>query len=186
MIKKALLFAQRVHGNQVRKDGTPYISHPVEVAIELARNGADENLICAGLLHDTIEDAHVTKSQLEESFNRDIADLVAEDSEDKTKTWEERKCASLQQLYRPGDCRHKMLMCADRLSNLRSLYQFLQKNGETAWTVFNRGRAQQAWLYTETVKALSSLSGLPMYEELRKLTNLVFDKESIDSRGTEK
>ena len=85
MIEKAFLFAYRAHGEQKRKDGKPYIVHPVEVAMELARNGASEELICAGFLHDTIEDASITRQQLEEAFTPYVAELVAEDSEDKEK-----------------------------------------------------------------------------------------------------
>ena len=63
-IEKAFLFALEVHGHQKRKDGKPYIVHPFSVANALARNGADDDLICAGLLHDTIEDGGVTPEEL--------------------------------------------------------------------------------------------------------------------------
>ena len=174
MIKKAFLFALYAHGDQKRKDGTPYIEHPVEVALELARNGADDNLICAGYLHDTIEDAYITKEQLEKAFGSDVAELVAADSEDKAKSWEERKAAALKELNRPGDTRHKMLMCADKLSNLRSLYNSLITKGEETWKMFNRGKESQKWLFEETVKALKPLSGMKMYEELKTLTKKIF------------
>ena len=49
MIEKAFLFALKVHGGQTRKDGKPYITHPFSVAMELANNGANDELICAGL-----------------------------------------------------------------------------------------------------------------------------------------
>ena len=75
-INKAFLFALYAHGEQKRKDGLPYIIHPVEVGMELARNGADEALICAGLLHDTIEDAYITPEQLRAAFDEEVAELV--------------------------------------------------------------------------------------------------------------
>ena len=105
MITKAFLFALYAHGEQKRKDGLPYIMHPVEVAMELARNGADEDLICAGFLHDTIEDAFITREQLSTAFTDKIADLVVADSEDKADTWEQRKTAALEALRAPGDFR---------------------------------------------------------------------------------
>ncbi len=181
MTAKAFLFALYAHGEQKRKDGLPYIMHPVEVAVELARNGADENLICAGFLHDTIEDAFITREQLTTAFNDEIAELVAEDSEDKTATWEERKTAALEALRQPDDRSHKMLMCADKLSNMRSLREGLETDGEQVWNRFKRGREKQEWLFRETVQALAPLEGLPMYEELKQLTDEVFDsKESED------
>ena len=63
-INKAFLFALYAHGEQTRKDGLPYIVPPFEVGITLSRNGANEALVCAGLLHDTIEDAYITSEEL--------------------------------------------------------------------------------------------------------------------------
>ena len=177
MIMRAFLFAMYAHGEQTRKDGLPYIVHPVEVAMELARNGADEDLICAGFLHDTIEDAFITREQLATAFTDEIADLVAADSENKADTWEQRKTAALEVLRLPGDRSHKMLMCADKLSNLRSLHEGLKADGEAVWSRFKRGREKQEWLFRETVQALAPLEGLPMYEELKRLTSEVFDAE---------
>lgn len=177
MIQAAFLFAYHAHGDQLRKDGKPYIVHPVEVAIELAKNGADEDLICAGFLHDTIEDAYITRDQLEKAFTPRVAELVAEDSEDKEKSWEERKLAALDDLRR-GSRDHQMLMCADKLSNLRSIHAGLAEEGNAVWGRFKRGRDQQAWLFRETVAALAPLAGLPMYEELKNMTDEIFpDKE---------
>ena len=73
-INRAFLFALYAHGEQRRKDGLPYIVHPFEVGMTLARNGADEALVCAGLLHDTIEDAYITPEQLREV----LGDLVVD------------------------------------------------------------------------------------------------------------
>ena len=173
VIEKAFLFAYYAHGEQVRKDGKPYIVHPVEVAMELARNGADEELICAGYLHDTIEDAYMTPEQLEKAFTPRVAALVMADTEDKTQDWEERKQRALDDL-RKGSRAHQMLMCADKLSNLRSIREELEEQGEAVWSRFKRGREQQAWLFGQTVEVLSPLTGLPMYEELKNLTGEIF------------
>ena len=181
LVRKALLFALFAHGEQKRKDGRPYIYHPVEVAMDLARSGADDTLIAAGYLHDTIEDAFITREQLEAAFNKEIADLVDRDSEDKTKSWEERKQTMLDELRKPGDRSRKMLMCADKLSNLRSIKEGLDESGEESWKRYKRGRDKQAWLYRETVDALSSLEGLPMYEELKSLTEEIFDDKKEQS-----
>ena len=75
-VNVAFLFALRVHGKQTRKDGKPYIVHPFSVATELAKNGADEELICAGLLHDTIEDGGVTPEELRCEFGDEVLRLV--------------------------------------------------------------------------------------------------------------
>ena len=172
-INRAFLFALYAHGEQRRKDGLPYIVHPFEVGMTLARNGADEALVCAGLLHDTIEDAYITPEQLRATFDEEVAELVLEDSEDKSKNWEERKTAAIRSLY-TGSCSHRMLMCADKLANLRSIRDRLAEEGDAVWSRFSRGKDKQAWLFRETAKALSPLEGLPMYEELKALTRAIF------------
>ena len=177
MLNKAFLFALKAHENQFRKDGTPYITHPVEVAMELARNGADEELICAGFLHDTLEDAGITREQLTAEFGENVAYVVATDSEDKSKTWEERKRIALEKL-RQGSRSYKMLTCADKLSNIRSVHALLQTEGDAVWLHFKRGRADQEHLYRETAEALSSLEGLKMYEEYKNLIQSTFGEET--------
>ncbi len=76
IVSSAYGFAKEKHGRQVRKDGTPYILHPVEVALILANLGFDEDVVCGALLHDVIEDCNCTKEQLAEEFNPKIAELV--------------------------------------------------------------------------------------------------------------
>ena len=56
LVTKAYNFAKRLHGTQTRKDGTPYIGHPVDVALILAKLNFDENVVSAAMLHDVVED----------------------------------------------------------------------------------------------------------------------------------
>ena len=76
LIKKAYDFANKAHGGQLRKDGKPYIIHPVEVAYILADLGFDEDVVSAALLHDVVEDCGYTVSQIAELFNPEVAKLV--------------------------------------------------------------------------------------------------------------
>lgn len=75
-VQRAYQLAFELHKEQVRRDGTPYISHPVEVAIILADLGFDDDVICAGLLHDVIEDCNYTVEQIKNEFNDKVAELV--------------------------------------------------------------------------------------------------------------
>lgn len=174
MIQKAFIFAYNVHLGQERKDGKPYISHPVSVAMELARNGADEELICAGLLHDTVEDAGVTIDELTEKFGKGVAELVSADSEDKALSWEERKQNTLDALKNGGDRRFCMLICADKLANLRDISERIENGEADVWLSFKRGRESQKRLFEQTVAALSPINDLVMYNELKTLTEKVF------------
>ena len=76
LVVKAYEFAKTLHGDQRRKDGSLYISHPVEVALILANQGFDEEVICAALLHDVVEDCKYTVEDIKNNFNHNIANLV--------------------------------------------------------------------------------------------------------------
>ena len=92
VIEKAIMFATQAHEGQVRK-GTdrPYIVHPLEVGRIVASMTEDEEIISAAVLHDTIEDcAGVSRELLAEEFSERVAGIVAQESEDKSKTWMER------------------------------------------------------------------------------------------------
>ena len=75
-IKRAYDYAEYLHRGQLRKSGEPYIIHPLNVAYILAEEHADRNTVCAGLLHDTLEDTKITKEEIAQDFNPDIANLV--------------------------------------------------------------------------------------------------------------
>ncbi len=76
LIEKAYHFADQKHEGQVRKSGDPYISHCIGVAEILAELQAGPITICAGLLHDTIEDTPTTKDDIEKNFGKEVAVLV--------------------------------------------------------------------------------------------------------------
>ena len=75
-VKKAYLYAENLHKGQFRQSGEEYISHPLNVAYILAEMHADCDTVCAGLLHDTIEDTNTTKEDIAYEFNPNVATLV--------------------------------------------------------------------------------------------------------------
>ncbi len=76
LIEKAYEFAKLMHKDQRRKDGKLYISHPVEVAHTLSQLDFDENVVCAALLHDVVEDCDCTIETITNEFNKKIAEMV--------------------------------------------------------------------------------------------------------------
>ncbi len=76
MVKKAYRFAVKHHGDQLRKSGEPYIIHPLEVCRILTQYNTGPETLCAGLMHDLIEDTHVTFDDIKKEFNTDVASLV--------------------------------------------------------------------------------------------------------------
>ena len=86
--EKAVEFATAAHAGQMRKlSNQPYILHPLQVAETLEKAGFCEELVVAGLLHDTVEDTDTTLEQIEREFGTKVSSLVAAHTEDKTKTW---------------------------------------------------------------------------------------------------
>lgn len=76
LVNKAYNFAKRLHGTQTRKDGTPYIGHPVDVALILAKLNFDENVVSAAMLHDVVEDCDCDLQTIASEFGDDIAEMV--------------------------------------------------------------------------------------------------------------
>ena len=174
MVAEAVRFAIAAHDGQCRK-GTqiPYITHPFEVALILAQMGADDDLIAAGLLHDTLEDAGVAEAELEDRFGARVLKLVQSDSEDKSLPWEARKRATLDGLGR-AEREEQMLALADKLANMRSIAADYAALGDALWQRFRRGYEQQKWYYTGICTALGAWEGTKPYEELCALVGRVF------------
>lgn len=81
--RSALRLAERAHRGVTRKAAdVPYLLHPVAVADVLAGAGADRDLICAGILHDTVEDTGVTLEQIRAEFGDEVAELVGSVTKD--------------------------------------------------------------------------------------------------------
>ena len=120
----ALQFAARKHRDQRRKDpeASPYINHPIALANILWVGGGidDPNVICAALLHDTVEDTETTEAELVERFGRKIASIVMEVTDDKSLEKAERK--RLQVEHAPTLSREaKLVKLADKISNVRDV-----------------------------------------------------------------
>ncbi|WMJ23965.1 HD domain-containing protein [Paludicola sp. MB14-C6] len=177
LIHKAIEFATLAHDGQKRKgSNVPYIVHPFEVAQILTLQGASEQVIVAGLLHDTIEDTHVTIEEIQTLFGKEIAHLVAGNSENKTLPWEERKQHTINYMKENATFEEMMICCADKLSNLRSLKSDYMILGEGLWKRFHRGKEHQKWYYDSLLNALSSLCDYSMYEEYITIFHNVFDE----------
>jgi guanosine-3',5'-bis(diphosphate) 3'-pyrophosphohydrolase len=142
-ILQAATFAAEKHAAQKRKGAAaePYVNHLLEVAhlISTALSEPDTNLVIAALLHDTIEDAGVTKEELIQAFGTDVADLVAEVTDDKSLPKAERK--SLQIVHAAKiSVRAQAIKLADKISNLRGILN----SPPTDWG-FQRQREYFEW-----------------------------------------
>ena len=75
-INLAYCVALEAHEGQLRRDGSPYISHPIEVASILLDLKVDLESVCAGFMHDVLEDCDVQKTTLEKMFGKDVVSII--------------------------------------------------------------------------------------------------------------
>jgi GTP pyrophosphokinase len=126
LIRRAYQFAAAAHDGQTRKSGDPYVTHPLSVAKVIAELKLDVASVCAGLLHDCVEDTSATVEQLSEQFGKEVAFLV--DGVTKLgklpySTREEQQAENFRKmlLAMARDIRVILVKLCDRLDNMRSL-----------------------------------------------------------------
>ncbi len=156
-IDKAVEFATVAHDGQYRKASTvPYIVHPLSVGLLLMSVGASNDVVIAGILHDTEEDTSVTFIIIEKEFGSYVAELVKGVSEpDKSLSWEERKTHTIQ-FIQSATKDIQMITLADKIHNMRSIYKAYEEEGESIWKHFKRGKEKQKWYYESIYHAVHS------------------------------
>ncbi|MFQ5475310.1 MAG: HD domain-containing protein, partial [Candidatus Nanoarchaeia archaeon] len=127
LIEKAYETAKKAHKGQCRSSGEPFFTHPLSVAVILAQLRADTATICAALLHDTVEDTTTSLELIEKDFGSEISVLVQGVTKTQTilfPTKEEYQAENLRRilLATTKDVRVMLLRLADRLHNMRTLY----------------------------------------------------------------
>lgn len=126
LIEKAYYFAQKAHANQKRESGEPYFTHCCHVASILMDFNLDADTICAGLLHDTVEDTSITLEDLKREFNKEIAHMVqgvtkisdlkfSSTDEETVENWRKMLIAVAE------DVRVILIKLADRTHNMRTM-----------------------------------------------------------------
>ncbi len=182
LISEAIIFATKAHDSMRRKKSDlPYILHPLEAAVIVASVTEKQEVIAAAMLHDVVEDAGVTMSEIENTFGKRVAELVASETEDKRAelppyiTWRVRKEEAIELLKQTNDLDVKILYLGDKLANIRAVYSDWKKEGHSMWQRFNqKDPAQQAWYYRTIAENIRELSDTSAWQEFNKLIQIVF------------
>ena len=123
-VVKAVAFAAEKHRHQRRKDAdaSPYINHPIALASVLAIEGgiSDPTVLCAAVLHDTIEDTQTTAVELESMFGPVVAAIVLEVTDDKALEKHVRKQRQIEHAAHLS-MHAKLVKLADKICNLRDI-----------------------------------------------------------------
>jgi len=171
---KAAAFAAERHRHQRRKDAeaSPYINHPIGLASVLVHEGGvdDVEVLCAALLHDTIEDTETTREELQAEFGDRIAAIVMEVTDDKTLPKAERKRLQIEHAAGASG-QARLVKLADKICNLRDIVQAppadwsvdrKQEYFDWARQVIAGVRGTNALLEESFDAAYAGLSGTPL------------------------
>jgi len=186
-IREAFEYARDLHGGQKRKDGSPYITHPIESAIIVAEMGLDEDSIVAALLHDVIEDTNATHEDIAKRFGETVAGLVEGVTKLTRVVYTSKEDEQMENLRKmlmamAKDIRVILIKMADRLHNMRTMeYQSEEKQREKALETME--------IYAPIAHRLGMQK---MKWELEDLSLLYMDpvgyaeiKEGLEKRGVE-
>ena len=178
LLERAIAFAAQAHDKMTRKDGSPYILHPLEDMTIVGTMTFDHEILAAAVLHDVIEDTDVTEEDLRAAFGDRVARLVQHETapSDRNLTWRERKTIQLKQLMdAPYDS--KIVALGDKLSNMQGIALDYRRIGDATWSLFHapNGKKDVEWYYRSLVEALSDLSETAAYKEFVKMLKEVFE-----------
>ena len=153
--RAALRFAVERHGRRLRKGTTyPYYLHPIAVATILAASEASEDLVCAGYLHDLVEDEDVPLATIEERYGANVARLVdavtdVREAPDGARVpWRTRREQVIDDLA-VAELDVLALKGADLCANVTDVVLDHATLGPEVWARFRAGREQQVWYYSE-------------------------------------
>ncbi len=181
-LSRAICFATEKFDGIVRKASSyPAIFHSLETAAIARSVCDDEDVACAAVLHDTVEDAGVKLEEIGEKFGERVMKLVGSETEkqfpgaDPKDTWVMRKTESLKRLRESVDIGTKVMWLGDKLSNMRSFALMHDKLGDEMWREFNqKDPIKQKNYYTAIVHELECFADTDEYRELAALTRRVF------------
>jgi (p)ppGpp synthase/HD superfamily hydrolase len=168
LIRSTLAFAAVSHGGQRRaSDGAAFIEHPIEVAELLRDAGCLDVVVAAGLLHDLVEDTHVTVAELTMHFGPEIANLVQAVSQDASiLTYRQRK-QTLREQVRSAGRDAALIFAADKIAKVRELPDRVRRDrarfdmagsGQRTRDRLERYHQQRLAHYHETLRMLQDVA----------------------------
>lgn len=179
--EQALIYATRLHSNQVRKgSNVPYISHLLGVTALVLEDGGSEEEAIAALLHDAIEDQGGDKirQEIKAKFGEIVAEIVEGCTESDTEpkpAWRERKLATIKK-FRLVTPQVRRVILADKLHNARSILRHWYRIGDAIWERFKTGKAGTLWYFRSIVKVDRDNGSSYLGEEL---TRVIAELEKI-------
>lgn len=175
-LRLAINLTITAHNGQFRKNGDPFIVHPISVAMILSRHTDDAEIICAGLLHDVVEENYPDKSEyykfeIRRIFGNKVYQMVMDLTCDFKKSWEERKLYTLNEYrYLSDEVLH--IKSADTLDNITSLIEIAEQNDEEVISRFKKGHVEMIEMFDLRIKSIKqNYPQNPLHMELVEKLN---------------
>ena len=175
---EAVRWASHLHADQSRK-GTriAYVSHLLAVSSLVLEDGGTEEEAIAGVLHDAIEDCHVSEAEIRARFGGLTAQIVVACSDElggprDERNWLVRKEAYVHKLETAELPRGALrVAAADKLHNARSILTDLREHGPAVWERFHAAAPQQRQYYLDVARVLGDRSDSVLTRELRRVVD---------------
>ncbi len=177
-IQRAIKFAAKTHQvyqDQKRKGkDIPYITHPMTVGLILSLVGANEDVVVAGILHDTIEDSpshkKVSREMLVERFGEEVTKLVESVTEkDRSLSWDQRKKEAVEHIAHFSND-SILLKSADLISNITEMFDDYSRYGNETFEHFSVSKEKTTKHYLDAIRAIISCwDENPLMDDLEKV-----------------
>lgn len=192
LFEEAVIYSTVMHAGKKRKGtSTPYILHPLEVSQIISTMTDDIEVICAGVLHDVVEDTDGTIEEIRLRFGERVAQLVISETEIKCdnipreSSWKLRKEESITRLKNTNDIGVRILWLADKLSNMRSIAHKYGESGDAVWSMFNqKDPDMHRWYYKSIAEILEiDLNRTGAFKEFIKQINFIWPNTFRTDKG---
>lgn len=144
LVDRAMRLAFAAHEGQKRHEGTPYITHPVSVALMLAQHGFGEEVVAAALVHDVLEDTGITEDEMLQELGDAVAVIVQALSYDHSVPYKEQRERYIESVRQAGESAMAVSV-ADKIHNAQSLIDLHTQGGSAIWSKFNATKEQKLW-----------------------------------------
>ena len=191
LLDEAVIFAVNAHrGMERRGKGFPYIVHPLETVAIVATMTADQELLAAAALHDTVEDCAVPREEIRARFGERVAALVDIESVDQIEglteeeSWHQRRETAINKLMNASHDA-KLVALGDKLSNMRAIARDYEEIGDALWQRFHcTDPGEHRWHYRGLAEALRELGDTVAYKEFVFLMEQVFPPQETGENKT--
>jgi len=171
IIEQAMRISLEAHKGQKRKgENTPYIIHPVMVALKLQSHNFPDFVVASALVHDVLEDSDYPKRKIEAELGKKVLDIILPLTHNNRLPWHERKVEYIKQIKNSNDYT-KAVVIADKIHNLESLFILYLKIKEKAWLNFKGGKKYVFWFHKEVYKNIKKTWQHPLLDSYKKLIN---------------